>query len=52
MNDLWTHLEQAMNEQLAGIVPPVAPKDEDQRSRLRDATPLPIWTGDHMGGEL
>lgn len=51
MNDLWTHLEQAMNEQLAGIVPPVAPKDEDQRARLRDATPVPVWTS-HESGDL
>ena len=43
--DLWEELQTAMNEQLAGIVPPHPPVPDDAETRDRNtkASPVNPW---------
>ena len=51
--DLWAELQAAMNEQLAGIVPPHPPvqNDAETRSRNAEASPVSPWPN-RNGAEL
>ena len=45
-SDLWAELQTAMNEQLAGMVPPNPPVTDDAETRSRNARVSPVnpWT--------
>ena len=41
-DDLWAELQTAMNEQLAGIVPPIPPVQDDAETRCMNAKASPV----------